>query len=142
MELSTTELFLAYRQAKASLHQEQQGAWKIAWARSERNLPQILARLRRHLEGSPAWFSGLNVGQVWLLPKKAIARRSRSGITHIGGDYRAPLESIAVRPHLTPSVDFATVEVIWLWQFGAALEALLGPNARGNRLKLINSRRE
>jgi hypothetical protein len=142
MELSTTELFLAYRQAKASLHQEQQGAWKIAWARSERNLPQILARLRRHLAGSPGWFAGLNVGQVWLLPKKAIARRSRSGITHIGGDYRAPLESIAVRPHLTPSVDFATVEVIWLWQFGAALEALLGPNARGNRLKLINSRRE
>jgi hypothetical protein len=39
-------------------------------------------------------------------------------------------------------LEFATVEVIWLWQFGAPLEALLGPNARGNRLKLLDSRRE
>jgi hypothetical protein len=35
MQLSATELFLAYRQAKVSLHQEQQGAWKISWARAD-----------------------------------------------------------------------------------------------------------
>ena len=61
MEISAAELFLAYRQAKISLHQEQQGAWKLSWAQAERNLPQILGRLRRHLATEPGWFSDLNM---------------------------------------------------------------------------------
>lgn len=63
-------------------------------------------------------------------------------MTHIGGDYQVALRSLSLRPHLTPSVQFATVEVLWLWRFGAALEATLSDAARGNRLRLVNRKRE
>ena len=38
--------------------------------------------------------------------------------------------------HLTPSIEFAIVETLWLWTFGPALEALLTRAARANRLNL------
>ena len=133
MDVSVAELFLAYRQAKASIHQEHQGPWRLAWARAEPDLPGILARMRQQLSSSPGWFSGISPGQVWLLPKKAESRKNSSGVTRIGGSFRSPLASLTVRPHVTPSIQFAIVEVLWLWRFGAALEALLGPEARGNR---------
>src|SRR5687767_6490413 len=118
MDISSAELFLAYRQAKISVHQEQQGPGKFVWARAERNLPATLNSLRRRLDSSPGWFSGVNVGKVWLLPKKAVPKRSTSGVTNIGGDYRARLVDLSVRPHVTPSPEFATIEVLWLWRFG------------------------
>src|SRR5262245_19186823 len=122
MDVSTAELLLAYRQAKVSLHQEQHGPMRLIWAREEQRLPTLVANLKRHLARSPGWFTGLNPGQVWLVPKKATAVRTRTGVANIGGDYRSRLASLTVRPHLTPSVDFAVVEVLWLWQFGTALE--------------------
>jgi len=142
MEVSVAELFLAYRQAKVSIHQEHQGPWRLAWARAEPDLPAILARMRQQLNSSPGWFSGISPGEVWLLPKKAESRKNSSGVTRIGGSFRSPLASLTVRPHVTPSIRFAIVEVLWLWRFGAALEALLGPEARGNRLKLLNNQTE
>ncbi len=139
MNVSVAELFLAYRQAKISIHQEHQGPWRLAWARAELDLPAILARMRQQLSLSPGWFSGLSPGPVWLLPKKAESRKNSSGVTRIGGSFRSPLASLTVRPHVTPSIQFAIVEVLWLWRFGAALEALLGREARGNRLKLLDN---
>ena len=142
MQIPAAELFLAYRQAKAAIHQEQQSPWRLDWARAEKDLTNRLTRLRRHLDSPGGWFTAINLGRLWLLPKKAVPKATKTGITNIGGDYPARLKSLAVRPHLTPSMEFATVEVVWLWQFGAALEALLGNEARGNRLKLLDHRSE
>ena len=81
MEVSVAELFLAYRQAKVSIHQEHQGPWRLTWARTEPDLPAILARMRQQLNSSPGWFSGISPGEVWLLPKKAESRKNSSGVT-------------------------------------------------------------
>ena len=144
MKIATAELFLAYRQAKSSLQQEQGEPWRVRWASAEQDLPGLLTRTRRHLAETPNWFSRIDIGQVWLLPKKATQKMPRTGVRHIGGDYSVQLERLAVRPHLAPSPEFSTLEVLWLWHFGAALESLLGPKevACGNRLKLINNRTE
>ncbi len=142
MQISVATLLLAYRQAKQSLNQEQSSPWRLAWAEAERSLPASLARLRRRLALEPGWFSGVDPGRPWLLPKKAAVKGRLGGVRQIGGDYLAPLADLTVRPHLTPSVEFATVEVLWLWQFGPALEASLTDAARGNRLKRVNRKRE
>jgi predicted amidohydrolase len=89
---------------------------------------------------APEFSSGAT--EVWLVPKKATPRPNRSGVTRIGAQYESPLASLTVRSHLTPAVEFATVEVLWLWKFGAVLESLLTGNARGNRLKLVEGRKE
>jgi hypothetical protein len=61
------------------------------------------------------------------LPKKVIGRKDKSGVTQVGGTSRAPLDSLTLRLHATPSPEFATIEVLWLWRLRAALEALLQP---------------
>ena len=88
-------------------------------------------------------FPDCNPARCWLSAEKEQHRSQRPpGITNIGGQYQSALASFSVRPHLTPSVEFATVEVLWLWTFGAALETLLRTDARGNRHRLINDRRD
>ena len=84
----------------------------------------------------------MSPGTPWLLPKKVVTKSRSGGVTNIGGDYKVPLKSLTLRPHLAPSVEFATVEVLWLWRFGPALEATLTNAACGNRLKLVNRKRE
>lgn len=143
MEFSEAELFLAYRQAKIALHQERFGLGRIAVARSEVRLPEIIRRLRRQLRHKPGWFSGLPLGRVWLVPKKADMAK-RKGIITIGADFICRTERLSIRPHVTPSIEFAVVEILWLWTFGAALETVLRRNphgrrsARGNRLKRVS----
>ena len=77
------------------------------WASAEQDLPGLLTRTRRHLAETPNWFSRIDIGQVWLLPKKATQKMPRTGVRHIGGDYSVQLERLAVRPHLAPSPEFS-----------------------------------
>jgi hypothetical protein len=125
MEVSEAELLLAYRQAKHALYQEERGFGRIALAKAEARLPELLRRLKSQLRAKPGWFSRLSIGQVWLLPKSATGVTKRSGIVSVGGDYSFPLQSLTVRPYLSPSAEFAIVEVLWLWMFGPALEVVL-----------------
>lgn len=134
--MTETELFLAYRQAKCGLYQEQHGMGRIELAQSEQRLPSILARLQRRLRRHPGWFTGIRLGQMWVVPKKATPLENRSGVSFVGGESVSRLKRMDLRPHVTPSIEFAIVEILWLWTFGAALEALLTRDARANRLKL------
>src|SRR5256885_230609 len=102
MEISDTEIFLAFRQAKQALYQEQHGMGRIELARAERSLPGVVRNLRTRLRRQPGWFSGLPLGQLWLLPKKAELAPNKSGITSVGGSYIARVAELRLRPHLTP----------------------------------------
>lgn len=142
MLVTEAELFLAYRQAKNALAEERVGLGRLDMAATERNLPTVLQSLREQLTRSPGWFSGVPLGRLWLVPKKASPEPNREGVTRVGGEYLIRLTELSVRTHLVPSVEFATVELLWLREFGAALESLLTPAARGNRLKLRDRRRD
>src|ERR1700690_3021976 len=112
MEISETELFLAYRQAKCALHQERQGIGRIRLARSEQRLPALIRDLRERLRKSPGWFTGLDLGELWLVPKRATPSPNRSGVSYIGGDSISKLKRLDLRPHLAPSSAFAIVEIL------------------------------
>src|SRR5438876_227374 len=98
MEVSEVEVFLAYRQAKNAIYQEQRGFGRIELARAEERLPQLVTSLRRHLHRTDRWFTGIHLGQLWLLPKKAAPEAIRSGVVNIGGDYLSRVERLTVRP--------------------------------------------
>jgi predicted amidohydrolase len=136
MDWSIAQLLLAYRHAKHALYQEHRGMDRLTYALAERRLPRIIRKLRRHLRKTPGWFSGLTPGEVWLLPKKAVMAENTTGVTSVGEDRPSRVRHLAIRLHLSPSIDFAIVETLWIWSFGPALETLLSESARANRLKL------
>lgn len=136
MEWSTAQLFLAYRHAKHALYQEHRGMDRLAYAVAERRLPELIRSLQHRLRRRPGWFTGMSPGRAWLLPKKATMANDEAGVASIGEDRPSTVKQLTVRVHVTPSVEFAIVEILWLWTFGPALEAILRPAALGNRLKL------
>ena len=136
MEWSTTQIFLAYRHAKHALYQEHRGMDRLGYAIAERRLPKIIHDLQHQFRQRPGWFSGLPPGRAWLLPKKATMADNDSGVASIGEDRPSSIKKLTLRVHVAPSIEFAIVETLWIWKFGPALEAILRPAARGNRLKL------
>jgi predicted amidohydrolase len=136
MQISLSELFLAYRQAKQALYQEQRTPDRLDIAEAEMRLPRRLLVLRRNLLKGH-WFDGLPLGVLWLPIKSAVHSKARgTGVIVVDGPPTKTLRRLNLRLHLTPSLDFSTVEAIWLWKFGPALEATLTTTARGNRLNL------
>lgn len=134
---------MAYCQAKLALRQEEIGVGSIERADSERRLPELLTRLRRNLDLGAGWFTHLPLGQVWLVPKKAqLKAQSKNAVVTIGEREPSVIRQISLRLHLTPSAEFSTAEILWLWRFGPALETLLGSSARANRIRLIDGLRQ
>lgn len=136
MEWSAAELFLAYRQAKHALYQEHRGMDRLAMAREEQRLPALIGGLQRRLRDLPGWFTEAPIGSVWLVPKAATGHERDPGVASIGEDRDSRISKVTVRVHLAPSLEFALVEVLWIWKFGPALEAVLSPAARANRLSI------
>lgn len=136
MDVSLSELFLAYRQAKQALFQEHRTPDRLDIANAEAGLTGRLVTVRRNVNRGQ-WFDGLPLGSLWLPVKNAAySKRRDTGVVIVDGPPIKTLRRLNLRLHLTPSLEFSTVEVVWLWKFGPALETTLTDAARGNRLNL------
>lgn len=133
---SIADLYLAFRQAKTALYFERRGVGLISLAQYEADLPRNLTVLRDKLAGA-SWFDNLDVGEVWLVPKRLNDEvPDAPGIVRIGAPSANSGPVLDVQLRLTPSPEFATTELLYLREFGPALESLLSDNAIGYRLDL------
>ena len=132
-----SELYLAFRQAKSALFFEKRGVGLIELATYEQNLPDNLKALQVKLTNGK-WFDRLQVGEVWIVPKRFHATpEDRDGVIRIGATReRATARPIDVQLRLTPHPDFAIAEVLYLWRFGGFLDSLLSIDVLGYRLDL------
>lgn len=135
MDISDAELFLAYRQAKLGLNQEQRGVGKISIARSQQRLSILLSRLAAKLRADDDWFDSVRLGEVLITPKNA-PREHRSGNIAKVGIPQLSAGPIDLRIHLYPSIEFAILEILWLWRFGPALDAESSQAVYSNRLQI------
>lgn len=141
--LTFTDLTLAYRQAKSALYYERRGVGMLRLAEYDADLHDNLARLRQ-LKLEKSWFDSIKIGDIVVVPKSTSTPKPPSphGDLHrevvtVGAPRHGPVD-LTVRVQLCPHPDFAIVEVLYLWEFGPALDALLGPSSLGYRLKLID----
>lgn len=139
MDVSITEVFLAYRQGKRALFEEQRTPDRLYLAGQEARLPAKIYRLQAHLR-KRLWFDRLNVGRLWVAPKGMQSRSTRESSVTVLDPEPSVADRFDIRLHLTPSLEFATVEMLWLWRFGPVLEAMLTSAASANRLKLRQGR--
>ena len=78
------ELYLAFRQAKSALFFEKRGVGLIELATYEQSLPENLRALQVKL-AKGKWFDRLQVGEVWIVPKRFHASPdNRDGVIRIG----------------------------------------------------------
>ncbi len=140
MNVSTSDLFLAFRQAKVSQYFEKRGVGLVDLAKYESDLESNLARLQEKLKNGDGWFSGVPIGQVWVVPKRRRRIKIQDNqIIEIGGERLAEQQGgLDVSIRLTPSPEFSIVEVLYLWEFGPALDAIVPKQAVGYRLDIRN----
>ena len=132
-------LFLAYRQAKTALFFERRGVGLIDLAVFEHSLDQRLGALTATLSSNGGWFDDLPVGRVWLAPKKLVAAEKPNTdprFLALGLPESGEPRNVEVQVRLAPSPEIAIVEVLFLWQFGPALQSVLSNRAIGYRLDL------
>lgn len=138
IELSTVDLYLAWRQAKAALYYERRGVGLSELARFETALPVTLTAIKNKLAGGK-WFDDIVPGSVWVVPKRLNTVRDEEEIVRVGPvrlDEGLPTLDVQIR--LSPSPEFAIAELIYLRRFGPALDSLLSKNSIGYRLDLRN----
>ena len=107
----------------------------------EKNLPNNLESLHKKVnEGG--WFDGVNPGRVWITPKKLQSPKSTksTNVIRIGSPELEKNNCLQVQVRLEPDPEFAILEVLYLWEFGPALDQLLSPQSIGYRLDLKNGR--
>jgi len=75
---SISELYLAFRQAKSALFFEGRGVGLVELAAYEESLPDNLKSLQAKLSNGK-WFDKLQVGEVWIVPKRFHASPDGSG---------------------------------------------------------------
>lgn len=131
------DLYLAFRQAKSALFFEKRGVGLIELARYEQNLGDNLRKLQSKLSGG-RWFDKLDLGEVWVVPKRFHAGQDVADrVIRIGATHKHATERpIDVQLRVTPHPEFAIVEVLYLWKFGGTLERLLSRDVLGYRLDL------
>lgn len=131
---TTAELLLAFRQAKKAQANERTAVGLLDFAAFELDLPSRLAALRAKLVKG-TWFADLEMGELVVAPRTpARAAESRDSGVHRVGFERPPVPTLPARLQLTPTPEFSIVEVLYLWQFGPALESLLDDSCVGYRL--------
>jgi hypothetical protein len=138
MAPTITELFLAYRQAKIALYFERRGVGLIELAKFESQLTQRLSTLQNILAGNGGWFANIPIGEVYVVPKHLRNRpTSPNDVIRIGAAGREKVKhDLDIQLRLTPTPEFAIMEVLFLWRFGPALDSLQAPNSLGYRLDL------
>jgi hypothetical protein len=139
---SIATLYLAFRQAKTALYFERRGVGLLELAKYEQNLPENLRALQFKLSDH-SWFNEIALGDVWVVPKRfRTVSEWDDGVVRIG----AQADSVGARPvdiqlRLSPSPEFAIVEVLYLWQFGGQLDGILSDReVLGYRLDLRQGR--
>ena len=138
------ELFLAYRQAKVSLFFERRGVGLVDLARFESNLKERLDALATTLADNGGWFDGLKAGELWITPKRLRyneedgSHNDKTAVIRVGSKRDMPDLDVQVR--YIPSPECAILEVLFLWEFGPALQSVLSNNAMGYRLDLRENR--
>lgn len=141
---TTDELFLAYRHAKATLFFERRGVGLIDLARFESHLSARLHDLSLLLSRNDGWFDQLPAGHLWITPKKLHLPNphhpatSADAVRRIGAPQ--PPVDLDIQLRYIPSPECAIVEVLFLWQFGPALQSLLSRRALAHRLKVRRNR--
>lgn len=139
MPILSSDLYLAYRQAKAALYFERRGVGLVELATFESALAENFARLRAKLEENGGWFAELPLGEVWIVPKKLHAKDMDDDRVIRIGRSRDPTSvprGLDTQLRLSPSPEFAIVEVLFLWRFGPLLESFLSRTVLGYRLDL------
>ncbi|MBX3611297.1 MAG: hypothetical protein KF871_15500 [Hydrogenophaga sp.] len=135
------DLFLAFRQAKTALYFERRGVGLHELAEYEKNLPNKLRELKQTVERQP-WFDNLPTGETWVVPKRFRQSLGEGDdIVRIGTQHDSDLERpIDIQIRVSPSPAFAIMEVLYLWRFGGALDALLSKQVLGYRLDVREQR--
>ncbi|MET4617984.1 hypothetical protein ABIA71_003587 [Stenotrophomonas sp. 2619] len=135
-----SELYLAFRQAKSSLFFEKRGVGLREIAEYEQNLYENLKSLRKKLANG-AWFDQLEVGEVWIVPKRFRDPPAEGeDVIRIGSPKQdQAARSVDVQVRLSPHPDYAITEVLYLWEFGELLESLLSEDVVGYRLDVKNN---
>lgn len=105
----------------------------------EKNIERRLTALHEKLNHG-GWFDGVNPGAVWVTPKKLIPQKEASSIIRIGSREAEDNKCLQVQVRLAPSPEFAILEVLYLWEFGPALDRLLSFQSVGYRLDLKHGR--
>ena len=136
--VSASDLFFAYKQAKAALFYEKRGVGLLDLARFEQKLPTHLNGLYEHLTTIGSWFDELLIGNVWVVPKSVrLPAQELDDVIRVGGKGTGENGlGLNVQLRCTPSPEFAIVEVLYLWKFGPLLERLLSTDVVGYRLDL------
>lgn len=131
------ELYLAFRQAKTALYYERRGVGLFALAQFEANLAANLAALAPKL-ADHAWFDNLELGDVWIVPKRLRTAEDAEDekLICVGSTGPAIRQALDVQLRLSPSPELAIAEILYLRAFGPMLQSLLSPNALGYRLDL------
>jgi hypothetical protein len=101
----------------------------------EDNLDANLRRLHRKL-GAGAWFDNVDIGYVFAKPKRLNGRGHAPGKAVSVPPASSGHTELRVQMRLAPSPEFATVEVLFLQQFGPALQQLVSDAVIGNRLDI------
>ena len=129
------ELYLAYRQAKIALWAERRGVGMLDIAHFEGRLAPGLTALLVTLSENGGWFDGIDVGAIAAIPKRLkLPERSDERSTYFGPKGFPEQAELEVRFQLRPSLAFAIVEILYLWQFGAVIDATVPDESVGYRL--------
>ena len=135
------DLYLAYRQAKATLFFDRLGIGLIDLAKFEYRLEENLDALASVLSVNGGWFDDLPIGEVWVVPKRLRpVYPTDQSVTRIGtrSDRYSPTD-LDIQLRLSISPQSAIVEVLYLWHFGPWLESFISPTSIGNRLDIHNN---
>lgn len=134
MRPSVSDLYLAYRQAKITLFFEKRGVGLLELAKYEESLRDNIVRLHRSFRSS-AWFQ-CPIGTTYLAPKRVRPVSAYDEVIRIGTPSSpSDPQDLDIQPRLAPSPEFAIREILYIWQFGPALESILSSDSVGYRLE-------
>jgi hypothetical protein len=135
------DLVLAFRLAKRAVATERGVVGLYEWARFEMGLATNLQCLRRKL-AKDRWFADVDIGALLVMPKGTHGSPAEhSDIVRVG-DAPCLEAKLSVRLQLEPTPEFTITEILYLWQFGPALESTLGEHCVGYRLKRVARERK
>lgn len=131
------DLVLAFRQAKKAVSTQRGSVGLLGLAHFEMQLTTRIRQLMTSTSNA-RWFDAIDIGQLVVMPKSASPQPSKKDDIVRIGDVASSKMNLSVRLQLEPTPEFTTVEVLYLWEFGGALEALLDESCVGYRLKRVN----
>ncbi len=149
-QVSISDLYLAYRKAKAEAFYENTHFHAVAFTRYEQNLDRNLTGLQRRLNAAKKdWFLDSEfIGDHAYLPKSvdtAVWDSAHEGHFRALDPYddwekrfnqQRKAANASLRLVIRPSVDFQVISALWIMQVGHLFDAVLDRHASfGNRLR-------